>query len=131
MNDDTFPAIKSEDDLFDTPAVAYLETAGRDFSVRLDDCDDAVDAARRLMERAPAERRFRLVTVQRFSLAEPAPPPEPVLGPQCGAMDALEDGVVRCELEAHSDGLHHAGRVLRDGRAGPVHYWRGTSADAP
>ncbi|AYN42484.1 hypothetical protein D9753_30415 [Streptomyces dangxiongensis] len=122
-----YPEISSEEELDELPYLAYLEIAGHLRQIALEEDDDPVAVARQLLERAPANNRFRIVTIQRFSLRPGPPVPEPFVGPQCRAMDALESGVVRCELEAHSDGLDHAGRVLRDGRAAEVHYWRATS----
>ncbi|MFI6357313.1 hypothetical protein ACIBJF_32780 [Streptomyces sp. NPDC050743] len=133
MSDRPYPTIKSGDELLDLPAVTYLEVAGRLGQIRLEDDDDPVEVARELMQRAPWENRFRIVRIQRFSL-----PTDPgwtqagaAVGPQCGAMDSLTDGVVRCELEAHGDGIDHAGRILRDGRAAGVHYWRSKPAHTP
>ncbi|MFF5858328.1 hypothetical protein ACFY8B_22305 [Streptomyces sp. NPDC012751] len=117
-----YPPIRSEEDLDDLPMVAYLETAGRRHQIRLEEGDDPVEVAGRFLERAPAENRFNLVTIQRFSLSVL---PEPHIGPQCGAMDATENGVVRCELEAHSDGVHDAAVLLRDGAPAGVRYWSG------
>ncbi|WP_189818558.1 hypothetical protein [Streptomyces olivaceoviridis] len=126
-----YPPIQSAEGLAYLPTVTYLETAGRLRSIRLDEDDDPVEVARQLGLRS-GENRFRVVTIQRFSLTpDPAALPEPYVGPQCGAMDALENGVVRCELEAHSDGIDHAGRVLRDGEAGEIHYWRSKPAHTP
>ncbi len=126
-----YPEIKSEADLSYLNSVTYLETAGRLRSIRLEDDDDPVEVARQLGLRS-GENRFRVVRIQRFSLTpDSATLPEPFVGPQCGAMDALEGGVVRCELEAHSDGVDHAGRVLRDGSAAEVHYWRSKPAHTP
>ncbi|MEV6055013.1 hypothetical protein [Streptomyces sp. NPDC052107] len=133
MSDQPFPTIKSADELFDLPAVTYVEVAGRLRQLRVEDGEDPVEVARQLMEREPWDNRFRLVRIQRFSL-----PPDPVwtlaeagVGPRCEAT-TTKDGVgVRCGLEAHSDGVDHAGRILRDGAAGEVHYWRGKPVHTP
>ncbi|MFG3014378.1 hypothetical protein ACGFZB_28950 [Streptomyces cinerochromogenes] len=129
MSDEPYPEITSAEDLSDRRPVTYLETVGRLRSIRLTEDDDPVEVARQLGVRS-GETRFRVVTIQRFSLKPELP--EPFLGPPCTATDTLEDGaVVRCEHEAHSDGVDHAGRILRDGRAGPVHYWRSKPAHTP
>ncbi|MYW18235.1 hypothetical protein [Streptomyces sp. SID161] len=125
-----YPAITSSDELFDLPKLRYLEIAGRGLQVPLEDGADPVEVAKELMERA-GTNRFRIVTIQRFSLRPGPLLPEPFVGPPCGAMDSVEGGIVRCELEAHSDGVDHAGRVMRDGRAGEVHYWRSAPAHTP
>ncbi|GAA3145124.1 hypothetical protein GCM10010521_35140 [Streptomyces rameus] len=126
-----YPEIASADELFDLPKLRYLEIAGRGLQVPLEDDDDPVEVARALTERA-GTNRFRIVTSQRFSLPRDLarPLPEPFLGPKCGAKDVAEGEVVTCVLEGHSDGVDHAGRILRDGTAVP-HYWRSAPAHTP
>ncbi|MFE0326268.1 hypothetical protein ACFW08_05565 [Streptomyces sp. NPDC058960] len=134
MTDRPYPTVSAAEQLRDLPAAIFLEVAGRLHQISLDDGDDPIEVARRHMERRPWENRFRIVRLQRFSLA---PDPHwandvsPDGGPLCGDETTVDGAVVRCTLECHSEGIDHAGHIRLNGQPVAVHYWRPTPSPAP